>query len=248
VVDFETRLRRLCTREHGNGILGEEYFLDHVHPTIDLNRRLALWIIEDLQAQRIVGGRSVTDPALEQKIAEVQTQVLSQLDLEAEAFALRNLAKVLHWAGKYAEALPRARDTLELVPGDPESRYIVASCLNNLGRVEQALQEYELLFSDGVGFPRAYQSYGELLAANNQLEKAKAYLLLAVLRNPQNAGAYESLAAVHLQLNEPEFAEEALQEANRLDPRNVSRRAHAQGPQNTERLKAIEAREPSSGS
>ncbi|MCC6509710.1 MAG: tetratricopeptide repeat protein [Pirellulaceae bacterium] len=232
MVDFESKLRALCQAEQGRAILGQEYFLDHVHPTIDINRRLALWIIDQLQHQKLIGGKSVTnavtgkatgaetgaetDAALAEQLQAVRERVLGNIDQQAEALSLRNLAKVLHWAGKYAEAMPRARDTLELLPGDPESRYIVASCLSNMGQVDQAIQEYELLFADGVGFARAYQPYGELLAAQGQFEQAKAYLLLAILRKPDNASAFSSLGDVHLRLGETEFAEEAFREARRL--------------------------------
>ena len=49
VVEFGQQLRSLCEQECGHPCLGEEYFLDHVHPTIEVNRQLALWIIDELQ-------------------------------------------------------------------------------------------------------------------------------------------------------------------------------------------------------
>lgn len=218
VVDFAAKLRQLCAEWYGSSIFGEEIFLDHVHPTIEVNRSLALWIVEELQKQRIVGGVSVSQLSASGAMQEVHEQVLSQLDRQAEAFALRNLAKVLHWAGKFEEAIPRALDTLDLIPDDPEARYIVASCLRNLGHTAEALEAYELLFADGVGFPRAYLPYGELLAATGQLEQAKAYLLLAVLRNPDSAGTYAVLGTVHMQLGEYQFAKEAFEECLRRIP------------------------------
>ncbi len=56
IVDFDSRLHDLCRSEHGHACLGNEYFLDHVHPTVDVHRRLALWIIETLQKDQIVAG------------------------------------------------------------------------------------------------------------------------------------------------------------------------------------------------
>ncbi len=49
VVEFESKLRELNQREYDRVSFGEALFLDHVHPTIDVNRKLALWIIEALQ-------------------------------------------------------------------------------------------------------------------------------------------------------------------------------------------------------
>ncbi len=216
VVDFEQKLRQVCDVEYGHSILGEEYFLDHVHPTIDVNRRLAIWIIEELQASAIVHGKRIVNMVLAEEFSTVEEKVLGQIDQEAQAFALRNLAKVLHWAGKFDEAVPRARDVLEILPKDPESRFILARCLSNMGRSGEALEEYDQLFANGVDYPRAYLPFGQLLAETGNLEQAKAYLLMAVLHEPKNAGAYYALGLVHLRLREFQFAVESFDESNRL--------------------------------
>jgi len=216
VVDFETRLRALCEKEHGHTILGYEYFLDHVHPTIDVNRRLALWILEELQAKNMVGGRTLSGETMAQELDVVEEKVVGQFDDQSQAMALRNLAKVLHWAGKFEEAIPRARDVLVTIPDDLESRYILASCLNHLGQKALAMAEYEMLFAGGLDYPRAYQPYGELLGELGHLEQSKAYLLMAILHNAKNASSYFSLGVVHFQLGEFQFALEALGESNQL--------------------------------
>ncbi|MFY8201779.1 MAG: hypothetical protein ACOVLE_13970, partial [Pirellula staleyi] len=90
--------------------------------------------------------------------------------------------------------------------------------LNNIGQPEDALLEYEKLFANGEDYPRAFHPYGELLAEAGKLNQAKAYLLLAILQNPNNAGDYHRLGVVHLQLGEFEFAVESLEESNRLYP------------------------------
>ena len=221
MVDFEQKLRKLSEMENGHPILGDEYFLDHVHPTIDVNRQLALWIIEELQANGLVRGKRLIDMVLADEFSKVEEKVLGQIDKEAQGFALRNLAKVLHWAGKFEEAAPRARDVLDIIPNDPESRFILASCLNNTGQKEEAIDEYDRLFANGGDYPRAYHPFGDLLAEIGNLEQAKAYLLMAVLHNQKNAGAYYSLGLVHLRLKEFQFSVESLEESNRLYPDNA---------------------------
>lgn len=216
LVDFNTRLRQLAQSQNGSTIFGNELFLDHVHPTIEVNRLLALWIIDQLQRSKLVAGKAIDDSSIQADLDNLRKQVLGSINRDDEIFALRNLAKVIHWSGKFEEAIPLARDVLDLAPGDPESSYIVASCLSNLGRTQEALEEYELLFANGIGFPRAYLPYGELLAADGQLEQAKAYLLLAILRNPESADAYLSLGNVHKRLGEDKFAAEAFANAEKL--------------------------------
>jgi tetratricopeptide (TPR) repeat protein len=132
--------------------------------------------------------------------------------------ALRNLAKVLHWSGKFELAAARASDALDLLPGDPESRFVLADCLKNMGDVEGALSQYEQLFADGRDYGRAYLPYGELLSKCGHYEQSKAYCMLAIMREPDNAYAYLVLANSHLALGENEFARESLDRAAALKP------------------------------
>ena len=222
VVDFESLLRKQCKLEFEHECLGEEYFLDHVHPTIDVNCQLARWIIETLQEQGIVGKAVSDESKLTSDLASSRERVLSRIDQRAHGVALRNLAKVLHWSGKFAEAAPRAVDALELLVEDPESRFVLADCLYQLGSDDAALAQYELLFSSGQDWSKAYLPYAELLVGRSDFSKAKTYLLLALLHDPKNAYTHYLLGRTHLELGETSFAIESLSEANRLYP-NESR-------------------------
>jgi tetratricopeptide (TPR) repeat protein len=220
VVDFEQQIRGLCEMENGHSILGEEYFLDHVHPTIDVNRRLAIWIIETLLELGFVHGRGTDDATSKERFAAIEPKVLGTIDPVTNGYALRNLAKVLHWSGKFHEAESRARDALKLIADDPESRFVLADCLKNTGRLEEAADEYEELFAGGLTYPRAAEAYGRLLATIGRLEQAKGYLLLAIAEDNKNADAYHWLGWVHFQLREFDFAVESFEHANRIRPNN----------------------------
>ena len=220
IVDFEQQIRGLCKMENGHSILGEEYFLDHVHPTIDVNRRLAIWIIETLLTEGLVRGRDASDAMVEERYAAIEQKVLGTIDPVTNGCALRNLAKVLHWSGKYFEAESRARDALKLIADDPESRFVLADCLKNTGRMEEAVDEYEELFANGLSYPRAAEAYGRVLATMDRLEQAKGYLLLAIAEDDKNADAYHWLGWVHFQLMEFDFAVESFEHANRIRPNN----------------------------
>jgi tetratricopeptide (TPR) repeat protein len=218
VVDFESRLRALCIKQHGHSILGEEYFMDHVHPTVEVHQQMARWIHQDLQTHGIVQGKPLSDPSIDADISKVVARVHAEMDTFTYGVALRNLAKVLHWAGKFEEAEPRARDALTLISDDPESRFVLADCLRNTGRSQEAIAEYGRLFDSGYEFERAYHPFGDLLAKEGEYERAKAFLLLAQLREPNNASIYYTLGLVHLRLGEYAFAIEALNESDRLAP------------------------------
>lgn len=215
VVEFDNLLRDECRREFGHACLGREYFLDHVHPTIDVHRRLAIWILGELQRSGLVGGSM---PA-ETEMALIRDKVEGSVDREATTVAFRNLAKVLHWAGKFEEAIPRAQDALDLNLADLESRFVLADCLFNMRREEEAFEQYEHLSRIG-DFPRAYLPYGEMLADRNRLVEAERYLTQAVLTCDEwnLARAHYSLGSVHYMLGEFELAISSLQQSDRLYP------------------------------
>ena len=218
VVDFESQIRVLCRKEQGNSCLGAAYFLDHVHPTIDVNQQLAFWIIGELQFTGIVDGGDLGRPEVRVELDAATERVLNRIDQRSHGVALRNLAKVLHWSGKFAEAAPRATDALELLVDDPESRYVLADCLHHLGDDPGALAQYELLFSGPKDWGKAYLPYADLLVEHGEFARAKPYLILALVVDPANAYTHYLLGRTHLELGEHKFAVESLTEANRIYP------------------------------
>ncbi len=222
LVDFEARLREKCANEQGHSVFGDEYFLDHVHPTVEINRQLALWIIDEMLAKKLVRGKSPESPVIQDRIRVVSEQVLSEMDDKANGIALRNLAKVIHWAGKFEEAATLAKNAMQLIPDDPESRFVLADCLKNLGQYDEAINEYDKLFAGATNFPKANNRFGELLAFRGHFRAAKVYLMMGVLEDPRNPYAQFLLAKVHFEMAEYEFAEQCAAEANRLEPKNAT--------------------------
>jgi tetratricopeptide (TPR) repeat protein len=218
LVDFERLLRQESQAQLGHACLGNEYFLDHVHPNIEVHQRLACWIIDRLIEVNMVEGDGGNLKAGQSEFDLVVKRIYESIDLQQHGVALRNLAKVLHWSGKFELAAARASDALDLLPGDPESRFVLADCLKNMGDVEGALSQYEQLFADGRDYGRAYLPYGELLSKCGHYEQSKAYCMLAIMREPDNAYAYLVLANSHLALGENEFARESLDRAAALKP------------------------------
>ena len=218
VVDFEDLLRREGIRRNGHPCLGDEFFLDHVHPNVEVHGWLAIWILDHLQAARIVGGRPLRFDRSDPIWDSVSERVQARLTPEYVAVAMRNLAKVFHWAGKFEEAETYARRGLEVLPEDPESRFVLADCLTNLGRPHAALEEYGRLYPTVDRFPRGYLPYAELLKHAGDYQQAKAFATLAIAYRPENAYRYRLLGEIHLALAEWELAAESLTLADRLRP------------------------------
>ncbi|MCA9139984.1 MAG: tetratricopeptide repeat protein [Planctomycetales bacterium] len=211
-VDFESHLSELAKQKLGNDCFGAELFLDHVHPTVDVHREIALVILKSLADNRIVAAEPTTN-----QIQEATVAVEKKIDYRAQAVAFRNLAKVTHWAGKFEEAKRNAEFALQLLPEDLESRFILADCLDKEGRRDEAIGQYNKLFQYG-DFARACQPFGELLAAEGHYDAAKAYLMQAIFVSQgwRQVSAYESLGRLHEFLGEQDLADECFENAERI--------------------------------
>jgi Flp pilus assembly protein TadD len=135
VVDFE----RLADEWSADGIPGADLFLDHVHPTIDCNRRLALAILDQLID---VGVVSPVDGWGPEAVRRVTERVEGGLDANAHAVALTNLSKVLGWAGKLTESYRLARQAFELDPDDVRVVYQAGLTADLVGRHDEAMVHY----------------------------------------------------------------------------------------------------------
>ena len=218
VVEFGDQLLIQCEEDFGHRCLGAEHFFDHVHPTVGVHRQLALWIIEALQREEIVAGIAPSAATVD----SVAERVDAKIDKTQQGVALRNLAKVLSWAGKFDEAGRCAEDALKLIENDLESQFLLAECLRVTKRNDEAMLEFERLFDLEPDYERGYLPFGMLLVEEGHLAAAKIYLAMGVFLYPNRADAHQALGAVHLQLGEYEFASQSLLEANRLNPREAN--------------------------
>lgn len=136
LVDFEERIAELSA----HGIPGADLFLDHVHPTIEGHRQLALSLLKELHRAGLVD----TDPSRDAEAVEAITKsVFDGVDAAAHATAIRNLSKVLSWAGKFEEADRLAIRALEMLPHDAETLYQAGSAWFRFGNLDKALEAYE---------------------------------------------------------------------------------------------------------
>ena len=122
--------------------MGEEYFLDHVHPTIDAHRSIAVAILTELQDLGWLKGGVIP----EQELGQITDRIKSSIDRERQAIAFRNLAKVLHWAGKFEEAIPNAINATQLVPDDLESWFVMGDCLRSLVEIKSLISSMSNCF------------------------------------------------------------------------------------------------------
>ncbi len=122
------------------GIPDASIFLDHVHCTAEGYRTLALGIL-DVLADR--GWIKKSEAWNEEASLAIKERVERRIDKKAQGIALRNLAKVLSWAGKSDEAARLANRADSLLKDDPEAIAIGAAGAAAKGELEVAVQRFK---------------------------------------------------------------------------------------------------------
>jgi tetratricopeptide (TPR) repeat protein len=231
LIDFERLLDEECQRRFGHATAGRELFLDHVHPTIAVNRLLAESIVDELGRS---GVARPGDAWRERCLAATQQSVLSQLTPADHATAHRMVAKVLSWAGKLEEAGPAALAALEIAPQDRESLFIAGAYMKFVGRDEEGheyfRQALEIEVAENPQDAEARQFLAETLAKQERWEEARKQFEAALRLNGDSAAAHRGLAEVLRQLDMPDEAQQHRRAAEELD-----RRSLGGGPQPTNR-------------
>ncbi len=185
LLNFPLLVASYSAEQGGSEIPGQECFLDHVHPRPELHLRLALEIVRvmyDLEPA-IVPAPEIASNTID----AVRQHTLEQSSAVDEAMALCNLAQVLTWAGKVAEALPLAEQALEL---DPTNVWIIcqyARLLDKHGRQDEAKQAYRHALKIDPLDPLANYKLGAMLLNEGHADDALPLLLTSEQYMPDGA-------------------------------------------------------------
>ena len=213
VVDFVGELEQRAP----NAIPGKEQFLDHVHPTVDAHRELALRLLDELVARQFV---TLDKSWSEASVQAVTERVEAKIDRRMQAKALRNLSKVLTWAGKTEEADRLALEAVQLVDDDFEAHYQAANAMMRQGKVDEALDRYQRALR--LEPNSALTHYGLALAwtEKRQPEKVAAHYERAIELNPDFGDAHYNLGNLHFGHGNLERAAYHFRQAIRCTPQD----------------------------
>ncbi len=212
LVDFVAQVEALSP----HGIPDDSVFFDHVHPTIECHRQLALALLNAMEREGFVHPVPDWD---ESEIEAVKEEVESRIDTKAHAVALRNLAKVLGWAGKFDEAYTAAVRATGLDPTDGEAYYHAARNAQELGRIEEAISLYRLAVDARPEYALAYLELGNALSAQGSSEEAIQQYEQALTAGPRFAAlAHNNLGNELSALGKPEDAINHYRQAIELNP------------------------------
>ena len=103
--------------------------------------------------------------------------------------------------GKFAEALNKADAYLAGKPRDPQMRFLKGVTQKDAGKTSEAINTFTKLTEEFPELPEPFNNLAVLYANQNQFDKAKAALEMALKTNPGYAIAYENLGDVYAKLS-----------------------------------------------
>lgn len=119
-------------------------------------------------------------------------------------------------AGQWNEALSRADAYLMSRPQDPQMRFIKGVIFTETNRANDAIATFQKLTEEFPELPEPYNNLAVLYAAQNQFDKARQALEMAIRTNPSYATAHENLGDVYAKL-----ASQSYSKALQLDNTNT---------------------------
>lgn len=118
-------------------------------------------------------------------------------------------------SGKGTEALAKADKYLADKPKDPQMRFLKGVIQTQAGSTAEAIATFQALTQDYPELPEPYNNLAALYASQNELEKARTALEMAVRMNPSYAIAHENLGDIYARM-----AGQSYGRALQLEPAN----------------------------
>lgn len=205
-------------RGRPDSLPGADQFLDHVHPTIDANRILAEALIDVLRRQGRAPATAVITPEIR---AQVTRRIEGGLDRHEQGLALRNVAKVLSWAGKSDDAARTAGQALDFLGDDAECHFIMALAAQESGDWAEAEQGYRRAVELDPDYMKAIHNRGITLAHLDRLDEAVALYHHVIEVAPDHATVHYNLGRALYRLGEDDAALAAFDDCVRRDPRDA---------------------------
>lgn len=120
-------------------------------------------------------------------------------------------------SGKAAEALQKADQRLAANPRDPQLRFLRGVAQADSGKQADAIATFTKLTEEYPELPEPYNNLAVLYANQNQLDKARTALEMAIRTNPSYSTAHENLGDIYAKL-----ASQAYNKALQLDATNAN--------------------------
>ena len=109
-------------------------------------------------------------------------------------------------AGKLGEAQARVDKAMSERPKDVQLRFLKGVIQREAGRTYEAISTFTKLTEDHPELPEPYNNLAVIYASQNQWDKARAALEMALRTNPSYATAHDNLADVYAKLSSQAYS------------------------------------------
>ncbi len=211
--------------EYDHVVFGKEYFADHIHTNMEGYRLLGLALLDQLVKQGIATPLASWGEA---RMERVKQEVIASLDPKAEGYTLKNLGKVLDWAGKFDEAHNAFLRALEILGPDPVIFFRLANTLSGRGELDEAIHYLRQVMRIDPNRPDLHQKMGSLLAQQGKTDEAIEHYQWELQHHPNNHRAHTGLAIQLAKQGDSRTAIHHFSEALRLKPDDEVVKKHLQ--------------------
>ncbi|MCB1956086.1 MAG: tetratricopeptide repeat protein [Rhodocyclaceae bacterium] len=143
--------------------------------------------------------------------------LVALIQLSAPAVASPDEVQALVRDGQFEQALSLADADLAKQPKDQDLRFLKGVALTELGRRAEAIEVFQGLTSDYPELPEPYNNLAVIYAQQDEFDKARAALEMAIRTHPTYATAHENLGDIYSRL-----ASKAYSKAFELDGANAA--------------------------
>ena len=215
LVDFPEILRVAYHKQYPHAVFGKEYFVDHVHTSMEGYRLLGLALFDELVSDGIATPDAGWNAARREAL---EAAVIASLDPRDTGRSLVNLGKVLGWAGKFEEAYDAFQRALETVGPHPAVYYGLASALYSLGKPEAAASYYQETLRLAPDRRGVHAELARIYGEQGKTDAAIAHCRAELELDPENYDVHVALAELLQKRGEREDALQHLQTALQLNP------------------------------
>lgn len=126
---------------------------------------------------------------------------------------------VIYAARKNPLALEYYQNALRINPKNMDTKYARAKCLQDIGRVDEAIKEYEVLISENKSCENCYYNLGAIyLNLKKDNKKALEYFTKAIEINPSYVQAYFARGYTYSKLKDKENAKADYNMCLKIEP------------------------------
>ncbi len=197
------------------GLVGREQLIDHIHFYPEGNLRISLEALGWMAEQGYIDSGQIPS---NEEISGIYNRVLASLPEDYFGTGVINLAKVLLWANKHAEALAVMQSHWEELEEIGEAGYLMGSILEKLGRREQALVYLRRARELDPGHLMVLSRLAKVYTALGAVDSAAAAYQEAIRLHPDEVAVYADFGMLKTMEGDYQQALKLFQRAQQLDP------------------------------